>query len=137
MSACLRLTDDNFLEEVLDAEVPVLVDFWGSWCPPCKMMEPVVDALAETFAGVLKVGKLNVDRNPATRSQFEVSAAPTFILFQDGEVSMRAIGARSHKQLVELINRALGRREAAPQRVVAVHTASQASGRTQLEVSTI
>ena len=107
MSECLRFTDKNFKQEVLESESPVLVDFWGSWCPPCKMVEPVISELAEHFYGTIKIGKLNVDQNPATRSMFKISAAPTFILFNKGEILERAIGAHSKKQLVQMIETAL------------------------------
>jgi thioredoxin 1 len=107
MSECLKFTDKNFKEEVLDSESPVFVDFWGSWCPPCKMVEPVMDELAEHFDGEIKVGKLNVDQNPLTRSDFNIAAAPTFILFRGGKVLTRIIGARSTKQLLGLIETAL------------------------------
>jgi len=107
MSECLRFTDKNFKEEVLDSESPVFVDFWASWCPPCKMVEPVMEELAKHFDGKIKVGKINVDQNPATRSDFDIGGAPTFILFKGSEVLVRAIGARSKKQLLELIETAL------------------------------
>lgn len=107
MSECLRFTDKNFKEEVLDSELPVFVDFWGSWCPPCKMVEPVMDELAKHFDGKIKVGKLNVDQNPATRSMFNIAGAPTFILFKDSKVLERIVGARSKKQLLELIETSL------------------------------
>ena len=107
MSECLKFTDKNFKDEVLGSESPVFVDFWGSWCPPCKMVEPVMNELAEYFDGTIKVGKLNVDQNPATRSDFNIGGAPTFILFKDGEVLTRVVGARSKKQLLELIETAL------------------------------
>ena len=108
MDECLRLTDENFQREVLDSHIPVFVDFWGSWCPPCKMVEPVVNELAAELGGLVKVGKLNIDRNPATRSMLNVSAAPTFILFDSGKVLARAIGARSKKQLLAMIQDASG-----------------------------
>lgn len=106
-SECLRFTDKNFKKEVLDSELPVFVDFWGSWCPPCKMVEPVMDELAKHFDGKIKVGKLNVDQNPASRSELNIGGAPTFILFKDGQVLERIVGARSKKQLLELIETAL------------------------------
>lgn len=107
MSECLKFTDKNFKQEVLDSESPVFVDFWGSWCPPCKMVEPVMDELAKQFDGKIKVGKLNVDQNPATRSDFNIGGAPTFILFKGGEVLTRIVGARSKKQLLASIDAAL------------------------------
>ena len=107
MSECLRFTDKNFRDEVLDSKSPVFVDFWGSWCPPCKMIEPVMNELAKHFDGKIKIGKLNVDQNPATRSDLNIGGAPTFILFKDGEELTRIVGARSKKQLLELIETAL------------------------------
>lgn len=107
MSECLRLTDKNFKQEVLDSKSPTLVDFWGSWCPPCQMVEPVMNELAIELDKTVKVAKLNVDQNPAIRSMFNISAAPTFILFKDGQVLRRIMGARSKKQLVEMIESAL------------------------------
>ena len=107
MSECLRFTDKNFRDEVLDSKSPVFVDFWGSWCPPCKMVEPVMNELAKHFDGKIKIGKLNVDQNPATRSDLNIGGAPTFILFKDGEELTRIVGARSKKQLLELIETAL------------------------------
>ena len=103
MSESLRFTDENFKREVLDGDLPVFVDFWGSWCPPCKMVEPVIEELAAEFAGKVKIGKLNVDRNPAVRSEFQIKAAPTFILFRNGKILKRAIGSHSKKQLLEII----------------------------------
>jgi len=104
---CLRFTDKNFKKEVLESNLPVFVDFWGSWCPPCKMVEPIMDELAKHFDGKVKVGKLNVDQNPVTRSLLNISGAPTFILFNNGQPLARIVGARSKKQLVELIETAL------------------------------
>lgn len=106
-SECLRFTDKTFKKEVLESNLPVFVDFWGSWCPPCKMVEPIMDELANRFNGKIKVGKLNVDQNPQTRSMFDIGGAPTFILFKNGQVLERIVGARSKKQLVEFIENAL------------------------------
>lgn len=108
MSECLVFTDENFRQKVFGSSLPVFVDFWGSWCPPCKMMEPVMEELAQEFAGKVTVGKLNVDQNPATRLGFGISAAPTFILFKDGKILKRAIGSQSRKQLVRMITKSLG-----------------------------
>ncbi len=104
---CLRFTDKNFRQEVLECDLPVFVDFWGSWCPPCKMVEPIMDELAKHFDGKVIVGKLNVDQNQATRSMLKISGAPTFILFKNGKALARIIGARSKKQLLDFIETAL------------------------------
>lgn len=115
MTRCgLILTDANFKQEVLDSDVPVLVDFWGSWCPPCKMVEPVVDELAAEFDGKLKVCKLNVDLNPQTAAMFNIAGAPTFILFREGEPIRTEVGARSKKQLLQVVEAALAPRYAQP-----------------------
>ena len=108
MSECLKLTDKNFQQEVLDSELPVFVDFWGSWCPPCKMIEPLIAQLAEELVGEVKVCKLNIDQNPSIRSLYSISAAPTFIVFDKGEVVSRAIGSKSKKQLLNMIETAIG-----------------------------
>jgi len=83
--ALLNLTDKNFKEEVLETKTPVLVDFWASWCGPCKIQEPIIDQLAEEYDGKdIKIAKLNVEENPQTPSQFQVMSVPTLILFNGG-----------------------------------------------------
>ena len=81
MGQTVRLTDTNFEREVLASGIPVLVDFWASWCPPCKMTEPVIDELAVEYDGRLKVGKLNVDQNPQMAARYRVMGVPTFAVF--------------------------------------------------------
>lgn len=100
----VRLTDTNFEEEVIKSEKPVLVDFWASWCPPCKMVEPVIAELAEEFAGEIKTGMLNVDQNPGTAAKYEIKGVPTFILFEGGEPIQRRVGAQSKGQLREMLS---------------------------------
>ena len=107
MGHALRLTDRNFEDEVLGADKPVLVDFWSSWCPPCKMTEPVVEAIAEERASTLKVGKLQVDQNPQMAGRYEVLGVPTFVLFQEGEILARRSGALAKRQLLQIIDEAL------------------------------
>lgn len=104
MSHPIRLTDVNFEQEVLRSEVPVLVDFWASWCPPCKMMEPLIEELAVEYNGRLKVGKLNVDQNPKTASRYQIMGVPTFALFRSGEVVEQRVGAQSKGQLEQLLH---------------------------------
>jgi thioredoxin 1 len=103
----MELTDKNFEKEVLKANIPVLVDFWASWCPPCKMVEPVLDKLEKEYAGKVKIAKINVDRNPITSSKYQIKGVPTFILFQNAKIIKREVGAKSEKQLRQMINTAL------------------------------
>ncbi len=103
----VQLTDDSFDQEVLKSGIPVLVDFWASWCAPCKAISPVVDSLSEEYDGKVKVGKLNVDENPATPGQYGVRGIPTLILFKDGKVLDQVVGAVPKNQLEGLIKKAL------------------------------
>ncbi len=98
------LTDTNFNEEVKGADGPVLVDFWAEWCGPCKMIAPILEEIATDQAGKLRIAKLNVDDAPATAQQFQVMSIPTLILFKDGEVQKRIVGARGKGQLLEEIS---------------------------------
>ena len=106
MKKSLRFTDGDFEKEVLKSEIPVLVDFWGSWCPPCKMVEPVLDELTEELNGKIKVGKINIDQDPKSRAMFNIAGVPTFILFKEGVVLKREVGARSKEQLLGMIKEA-------------------------------
>lgn len=103
----VQLTDDSFEGEVNQSAVPVLVDFWASWCAPCKAISPLVDQLAEEFDGKVKICKLNVDENPATPGQFGVRGIPTLILFKDGKVFDQVVGAVPKSQLEGLLKKAL------------------------------
>ena len=103
MSRVIHLTDLNFETEVLAADVPVLVDFWASWCPPCKMVEPVVAELAEEYDGKIKVGRLHVDQNPRIASRYQIMGVPTFVLFRSGEIIRQRTGAQSKGQLRQML----------------------------------
>ena len=103
MKKALELNSDNFKEMVVDSDIPVLVDFWGSWCPPCKMAEPLVNELANELEGKVKVVKINVDRNPSIGAEYNVYGAPTFALFVEGKIVKTEIGSRSKKQLLDMI----------------------------------
>jgi thioredoxin 1 len=104
----LRVTDNNFEEEVINSLVPVLVDFWGSWCIPSQMMIPVLNRLSEEYKNrKVKIRKLNIDQNPIMRDKYKILGCPTFILFKDGQELRRAVGAQSDNQLREIINTVL------------------------------
>ena len=100
----LAVTDSNFKEEVLGADVPVLVDFWAAWCGPCRMIAPTVEELAGDFAGRAKVVKMDVDHNPETPMQYGVRSIPTLLFFKDGEVADQLVGVSSKKDLADRLD---------------------------------
>ncbi len=103
----LKFTDGNFDAEVIKSDIPVLVDFWAEWCGPCRLMGPILDELATTYAGKLKIGKLNVDENQESPSQFGVMNIPTMIVFKNGKEAERFVGAMSKNDLQKKIDKAL------------------------------
>lgn len=103
----LKFTDSNFEAEVLGSDLPVLVDFYADWCGPCKMMAPIVEQLAEEFAGKCKVGKCNIDENMELAQKYRVMSIPTIILFQKGKAVSTTTGAVSKNQLEEKIKQVL------------------------------
>ena len=103
----IELNDANFDQEVLQSDLPVLVDFWATWCSPCKAIAPLIDAAADEYAGKIKVGKVNVDENAATPGKYGVRGIPTLLLFKNGSVVDQVIGAIPKSQLEALIAKAL------------------------------
>ncbi|OIP42052.1 MAG: thioredoxin [Deltaproteobacteria bacterium CG2_30_63_29] len=88
-----EITDGNFQDEVLDAELPVVIDFWAPWCGPCRAIAPLIEQLAERYDGKVKVGKLNVDDNPEVAQKYRITGIPSLIAFKDGEVVDQLVGA--------------------------------------------
>ena len=108
MGKALALTDAEFVKEVTESTVPVLVDFWATWCGPCQMMGPIVDGVAEEYEGKIKVMKLNVDANPVTPAKFGIRGIPTLLLFQGGEVVDRIVGAVPKNAVENSLKKVLG-----------------------------
>ena len=104
----LELTDANFDEQVMQSDVPVLVDFWAEWCMPCRMVAPTVEALAQEYAGKVKVGKLDTDANREVAVKLGITAIPTIILFTAGEVTRRFVGVTTKQQFVEELDKVSG-----------------------------
>lgn len=103
----LNVSDSNFEAEILKSDMPALVDFWATWCAPCRAIAPIVEEMAETYAGKIKVAKMNVDDNPATPGKYGVRGIPTLILFKNGQVVDQVVGAVPKTQIKSLIDKVL------------------------------
>lgn len=103
------LTDQNFEQEVMQSPVPVLVDFWAEWCGPCRMQAPIIEDLAKDFAGQAKIGKLEVDQNPATPQKFQIMSIPSLMIFKNGEVVWQGVGLQQKKSLETALKGILGK----------------------------
>ena len=103
MSAVAHVNDQNFDAEVLNAELPVLVDFWAAWCAPCRMLAPAVEAVAEKYDGRAKVVKLNVDENMVTSGKYNIKGIPTLLLFKNGMIKEQIVGNTSRDTIAKMI----------------------------------
>lgn len=100
----VNVSDDSFESEVLKADEPVLVDYWAEWCGPCKMVAPILAEIADSYAGRVKVAKLNIDENPNTPPKYGIRGIPTLMLFKDGKVEATKVGALSKSQLTAFLD---------------------------------
>jgi thioredoxin 1 len=112
MADLLQITDNNFDQEVLKSPIPVLIDFWAEWCGPCRMIAPIVEELAKTYNGKLKVTKLDVDAYGSIAQRYRILSIPTVMIFKNGQVASQIVGAVPRKELVHQVEKVLtdGRR---------------------------
>ena len=99
----LNITKDSFEKEVMSSEIPVVLDFWATWCGPCRMLAPVLDELAEKYDGKVRFGKVNVDDEPLLASRFGIASIPTLIFFKNGKIQKQTVGYRKKKELDEIL----------------------------------
>lgn len=99
----INLNKENFEEEVLQSRMPVLIDFWASWCGPCRMMAPVVEEIAQSMETSIKVAKVNIDENPELAEKYAVMSIPTFVVIKNGQETGRTVGVQSKEEIVKLI----------------------------------
>ena len=104
----LEFNDDNFEEQVLKSDIPVLVDFWAEWCMPCKMLAPTIEEVARDYDKRIKVGKVDTDGSRSTAMKFDIRAIPTVILFKDGKVVKKFVGLQQKKDFATAIDQVLG-----------------------------
>ncbi|GGD16051.1 thioredoxin TrxA [Aquisalinus flavus] len=106
--ALKTITDDSFQDDVIDAGHPVLVDFWATWCGPCRQIAPALEEIAKEYDGKITVAKIDIDDNPETPGKYGVRGVPTLMIFKDGEVAATSVGAKPKGQLIQWINETVG-----------------------------
>lgn len=99
----ITITKENFKTEVINSRLPVIIDFWAEWCPPCKMLSPIIAEIAEEYDGIIKVGKINVDEQPELATEFKVSNIPTVIVIKEGRVTNKSVGYCPKESIVALL----------------------------------
>lgn len=102
-----KVTDQNFETDVINSSAPVIVDFWAEWCGPCRMVAPILEEVSGEFDGKVRIVKLNVDENPQTASKYGIMSIPTLLMFKDGKIASRQVGAAPKAKLVQWINAAV------------------------------
>ena len=107
MSKCINISDNEFQTEVLDSNIPVLLDFWAPWCGPCKMIAPILEEVAEHYGEKIKICKINVDENEETSLKYSVRGIPTLMVFKDGENKETKVGVIQKSQLISIIDKYL------------------------------